>query len=435
MMRSKTILSILAVGLICCATVHAQQPDPLLDDVAELTHFASYYGGDPNYQVSNRLTAYATEGEPTCAAPASDGHANACGCNECRFRIASWGSLDYLLWWTRGRPTPALVTTSPVGTARTVAGEVPGAAVLFGDGPIGEGIGAGGLLDVGAWVDEGNQMGFGARFIGYSHDTSGFFASSTGDPILARPFFDIGAGGPDASLVAFRNPALVDENEGFVSVDANLAIYVAEPYMRLLLDHGPGYRVDLMAGYHMTRINDGVRIDSQTTIVDPLNVFFGTRFNVTDDFHATNEFHGGSLGLITEVERGCWNFRAMTKISLGTMSQRVRIGGLTTITPPVGAAATSTGGLLALGSNSGSFSRDRTALVPEANFSVGYRFRENMTLSVGYSFTYWNRMVFAGDQIDTTIDPLQVISRPQFLFKETDFWAQGLNLGFTWEFN
>ena len=47
-----------------------------------------------------------------------------------------WGQFDYLAWWAKGNPLPALVTTSPLGTPLGSAGvlpEGPSTSILFGN--------------------------------------------------------------------------------------------------------------------------------------------------------------------------------------------------------------------------------------------------------------------------------------------------------------
>ena len=60
------------------------------------------------------------------------------------------------------------------------------------------------------------------------------------------------------------------------------------------------------------------------------------------------------------------------------------------------------------GSNSGSFNRDRFAVVPETDLVLGFRVTPHIKLLIGYSFLYWSNVVRPGDQIDTVIDPRQL---------------------------
>ena len=54
-----------------------------------------------------------------------------CGCPSCR-SWRTWGSVEYLFWWSKGRELPPLVTTGGTG----VIGD-PGVQVLFGDERVG----------------------------------------------------------------------------------------------------------------------------------------------------------------------------------------------------------------------------------------------------------------------------------------------------------
>jgi hypothetical protein len=98
------------------------------------------------------------------------------------------------------------------------------------------------------------------------------------------------------------------------------------------------------------------------------------------------------------------------------------------------------GGLLAERSNIGSFHRDRFSVVPEVDLKVGYQLTDHVKVFAGYDFLYWSSVVRPGQQIDRTIDETLIPNfnsgatpagqnRPMVLFRESDFWAQGLTLG------
>ena len=65
------------------------------------------------------------------------------------------------------------------------------------------------------------------------------------------------------------------------------------------------------------------------------------------------------------------------------------------------------GHLYAVPSNSGTFSRDHFAYVPEGEFRFGYRFNANFLIYAGYNILYISKVARPGDQIDTTIDQRQ----------------------------
>src|SRR5262249_12281711 len=69
---------------------------------------------------------------------------DACLCSRCWGIFRGWYDLpqdanrfwfrgEYLLWWIKESPVPALVTTSPPGTPRSLAGVLgaPGTSILF----------------------------------------------------------------------------------------------------------------------------------------------------------------------------------------------------------------------------------------------------------------------------------------------------------------
>jgi hypothetical protein len=62
---------------------------------------------------------------------------------------------------------------------------------------------------------------------------------------------------------------------------------------------------------------------------------------------------------------------------------------------------------------------------------------------VGYSLIYWSSVARAGDQISLDVnqtylprafDDPEGPARPAFAWRDTDFWAQGINLGLDYRF-
>ena len=132
-------------------------------------------------------------------------------------------------------------------------------------------------------------------------------------------------------------------------------------------------------------------------------------------------------------------------VALGSTHEEIDIQGSTVITPPAGTPTSLPGGLLALPTNIGQFSRDRFAVVPEVGLHVGYQVTNFARAFVGYSFLYCSNVVRAGDVIDRTVNLSQIPTtmgngtltgpaRPAVLFKDTDFWAQGVDFGLEFRF-
>ena len=97
-------------------------------------------------------------------------------------------------------------------------------------------------------------------------------------------------------------------------------------------------------------------------------------------------------------------------------------------------------GFLASGSNSGDYTRNVFAVVPEVGVNVGYQVTDHLRAFAGYTFLYWSSVVRPGDQIDLGLSGTQIPTdsrynptagpaRPAVLLRDTSFWAQGINVG------
>jgi hypothetical protein len=98
------------------------------------------------------------------------------------------------------------------------------------------------------------------------------------------------------------------------------------------------------------------------------------------------------------------------------------------------------GGLLALPSNSGRATDYDFSAIPDINLQVGYEFNPHVRVFVGYNFLYWSDVARPTEQLPVAVNPRLVPalrtagsltgSAPlTFAPRQTDFWAQGLNLG------
>jgi hypothetical protein len=187
--------------------------------------------------------------------------------------------------------------------------------------------------------------------------------------------------------------------------------------------------VDLLAGYQYARVNEGILMDS--TVSDNA----GATNRVIDSFATRNEFHGGSIGLATQIDNGCWYVDLMGKIGLGNMQEQVIISGQSISTVGGTTNTLNNSGLFAQPTNVGTYSRDQFVAIPELGVNVGWHITQNIDFRVGYTFIYYSGMVRPGDAIDTSINTTQAggalvgAARPAFTFNDSDFVAHGLNLG------
>jgi hypothetical protein len=182
-----------------------------------------------------------------------------------------------------------------------------------------------------------------------------------------------------------------------------------------------------------------------------------TNFQISDRFDTRNQFYGGQIGFDTELRRGRWSLDLNTKVAIGDNHETVDIGGNFVITPPGGPRTVQTGGLLALSSNIGHYTRDRFSVVPELGATLGYNVTDNVRVFAGYNFLFWSNVVRPGEQIDPNLNPRLIpnfckianavgagtkecpannvtVQQPAFPFRETTFWAQGVTAGMEFKY-
>lgn len=354
-----------------------------------------------------------------------------------------WVRGEYLLWWTDGMRTPPLATTSPQGTPPGEAGVLDqGATTLFG-GDLLTASRSGGRIRFGTWLGEGRCIGVEGEYfaLGDIHDR--FIGTSTGDPILARPFFNAVTNAEDSELVAYP-----DILTGTFTADAQGSLQSAGVRMlwNLCQSGAPidlcsvercESRLDLLLGYRFLRLDESLQMREQLT--SQLTNDPGT-FDIQESFATRNEFNGFEIGLSRTEGYRRWTLDMLLKVAFGNVRESVSINGSTIIDDGTG-PETFTGGLLAQRTNIGDYSRDRFALIPELGVTLGYQLTPRWQANFGYSLIYWDRTVRAGEQIDRTINPnllpveippLTGPLRPEFSFQENSFWAQGMSFGATY---
>ena len=341
----------------------------------------------------------------------------------------SWLSTEFLLWHTQDRESPPLVTRSAPSTFPVL----PNAQVLFGDKLEGE-FSGGFRLDAGKYLTD--NLGVGGRFWILANNNDSFYADARpANESLGRPFFNAEVGIEDALLISGINGSIVGGGtfEGSVAADSSINMWGAEAYTRLRLNCNNKCKVEFLSGYSHLNLDDSLEISSIT-----FNTSSADSFEFHDYFDTKNQFNGGQLGFEMSLTEGRWTFRSLTKVHLGNMNQQVSIVGR-----HVSPSDTGSGGLLALG-NQGNYERDKFAFIPEANMKLEYSVRKNMSLSIGYSFLYFDNVALAGAQVDRIINPVNPTpiglsgppwpARPAFSFNDSGMWVQGLDLGLSFNF-
>ena len=350
-----------------------------------------------------------------------------------------WGGAEYLGWWTKGFHVPPMVTTNPQGTSVTDAGILnrPSTSVLFGDSDVNGGYRSGARFTLGGWLNRDQTIGIEGTGFFLARSSTSFSVASSGNPILAVPFFDL-----DPRSAAFNNEnAFLTAFPGIVkgSMDATTFsdFWGAEGNVWINLSCSPLRRLDFLIGYRHLNLNEGLTFhDLQDFTPSGFPVVIETR----DSFQTTNHFNGVNLGLKCESWRGALFCQLIGKVALGSNERTVDIAGSNN-SVIFGVTQPTTGGLFALPSNSGTFTSHAFSVVPEVGVNLGYQISPNLRAFAGYSFLYWTNVLRPGDQIDRGLNTSQAAhltagpggftgaARPAFPQQASDFWAHGVNIG------
>ena len=370
-----------------------------------------------------------------------------------------WCSAEFLLWWIKRGNVPPLATS---GTLDSLGALGPGTTTLFG-GDLNYGERLGGRFTIGYWLDSSQTRGIEGSYFFLGGPSDNFSASSSdlpGSLVLARPYFNVISGLQDSQLVSY--PDIIS---GTVGISSSSQLQGAELNMVCNrccchndccqtdccqtdccpTDYGciSGHHLDLIAGFRYLGLNEDLGITENLTTLDtaPSPPFVpGATMTVFDGFGTRNSFYGGQIGARGEWCRGRWFVNVLGKVALGDTHQEVRISGTTDFTDPGVAPVRQQGGLLALPTNIGTYSRDQFSVVPEIGINVGRQVTDHLRVFAGYTLLYWSNVLRPGDQIDFGVNPTQLPTptgpgtlvgeaRPAFAFHNTDVWAQGINLG------
>jgi hypothetical protein len=323
------------------------------------------------------------------------------------------------------------VTTGPDGSAG-VLGE-PGTEVLFGAETIDSQARPGGRITISRWLEDEEEsvLEFVGFYVADDYHTGDFARESPGSPVLARPFVNVGPNGSsqDSELVAS------DTLSGRIAIDSYSEIYSAAGLLRCNVGLGPRGRVDLLGGYRYFRLRESLAIREDLVFTSSL-LPEGTTADVRDQFAATNDFHGGELGIAAEFYLPRMSIELLAKVALGGTIRKVVIDGQTTFFIPDVAPDIAPGGLLTQPTNMGTHRESAFSVLPEFGVSTVFAVTPNLSFTCGYSLILLNDALRTGSQIDRGVNISQLggetldgPARPGFAFRRSDFVLQGISLG------
>ncbi|HBE71899.1 MAG TPA: hypothetical protein DDW52_27470 [Planctomycetaceae bacterium] len=338
-----------------------------------------------------------------------------------------WFSGESLLWFSESQHAPPLVTTSAM-TVLPTAGS-PGVTTQFGgaDG-ITQGVIPGFRFEGGSFIDSSERIAVVGRVTGIFQDTEEYSATSDGSTSLGLPFYNLQSQANDAFLVGYHDGTEL-VSEGSVNARSDLDMIDAQASLHFLLARSAKSRSDLIAGYTFNRLANGISINSvSTNRATGDSIPDGTVFTIDDLFETTNTFHGAHLGVVSSITASRLSLQTLAKVSFGSVHQRLNVFG-NTDSELGGVVSSSAGGIYARPSNIANTTRNTFAFIPEMGLKLGYSCRENVQLTVGYTFMFWSSVAMAGDQIDSTVDLTGVGGRPAAMFNDSTFWTQGIDFG------
>jgi hypothetical protein len=349
-----------------------------------------------------------------------------------------WLSAEYLLWWFREGDLPPLVTTGSTIEPRPGALGSAGTRVLFGGAELESLERSGGRFGVGLWLNPERTLGLEISYLFVGSRAHEFARQSPGEPVLARPFFDVTTGAADASLITF--PGLAS---GSIAVDYSTSLDGVEANLLAPLWQREHWEIDGLLGFRYLRLEDDLRIEESVDVNPAAVRFGGQRLSVRDQFDTTTDFYGAQIGMRAKLKLERLSLAFASKVAFGDSSETVRIRGRTTMSGPP--ASVQQAGLLALASNSGRAGDDQFAVVPEASVQLGFEITPKLRATIGYTFLYWSDVVRSGSQIDLGLNPALIPTsatfgtpggpaRPALTIRETDFWAQGLSFGLEYRY-
>lgn len=350
--------------------------------------------------------------------------------------VRMWANADYLFAFMRGTNLPALVTTSPAKTPISEAGVIGDrTAILFGGDRVDEDLRAGFRIGTGIWFNKEQTLGIEAGFLMTSSEAAIFSANSNNGVILARPYVDANTNTSQAVVVAYPG-----SSSGSINIRANSGnLYGANLDLTENAYDIGWFRLYSMIGYQFYRYDEALRVQDTIVAQPGGKLVAGTQIDSNDDFSTRNEFHGLDLGFRSQFVLGdSLALELLTKVAIGQMHRDVGISGSQTSTVPGQQPFTLPGGVLALSSNSGATAQTDWRVVPQVGATLSWQVQSYLTLRAGYSFIYFNQIVRAGEQVDTSINPnllpganaaLGGANRPAFNITRTDMWMQSINLG------
>ncbi len=361
-----------------------------------------------------------------------------------------WVIGDYVQGWMRPGPLTAPVVTSGSQAVNTAVLGQPNTTVLYGNQvnyPTTPGI----RLEVGGFVGDGNRVSVDVDGLYYVAARSRFTANSdsNGNPAIGRPFFDAN---PIFLTEAAELDSLPGQIAGGATVNSISQLWGFEANVRYHFYVCGRLHLDVLSGFRFLRLTESLNVQDEYTALTPAALTFvgtplpaGSTETDRDSFMTVNQFSGLNLGTRMKWEGDNFFVSLFAKAAFGCTNQTVQIAGSTTAVSGNGVQS-APGGVFALPSNIGTYSKNVFSIVPECGLNFGVDVTPSIRLSAGYSFLYWSQVVRPGAQFDHASNSGQIpvdpnynpnaggTAHPTFQFNETSFWVHSITCGIEFHF-
>jgi hypothetical protein len=349
-----------------------------------------------------------------------------------------WDTDELLLWWPKSHPLPTLVTGTRTGAVPVIGG--PDTQVLVGEGTLANQVVAGGRFVRGWSLNQEQTVGLEFAYFFLGSRTSDVTVASLNSRFshIGLPYTDAFTGREDAITIASPNGP-----QSYLTVGVTSRVQGFEANFLANLFARDRAKLHFLAGYRYFQLNEGLRIE-QTYIEAPPFRDSTMIGRAADQFDTANRFSGGQLGLQGDFNRGPFFVEVVGKVAFGQNFEVVRIGGEThTVTVGNGPERHRSfqSGMYAQPGNTARVTNAAFAVVPEGIFKVGLKTGDRSRFYAAYNFLYLSDAVRPGDQVDRTLSASQVplltgvrpgswSDRPVASVNRTDFWVQGVVIGF-----
>lgn len=342
-----------------------------------------------------------------------------------------WAGMEYLLWWMKPvclKPY-VLMAGNPADKVPGAIGQ-PGTSPILGNHKFEYGPTSGIRPSLGMWLTPDQDMAVVVEGIILEQaQANQGFASANGSPATYIPFqLPTNA----QSALPFTVPGVVAGSTLETGMSRLWGVESDFSYRFTQERGGTLLAATFLAGFRYLDLTDHVTMANELHMVaDPSMMANGLA-----TFTTRNQFYGPQVGTRLAATRGRWTGEFLWKMAMGATHQVRDVSGTPLLMSTAGTALLP-GPFLALPSNLGRETADRVTLLPEIALRGRWQITDLISLSLGYSLIYWNKVLCPGDQMDSHVNPTQLPFKgpvvgdavPAPLFVHTDYFAQGLDLG------